>query len=223
MEIMNPLPADKLEAAIEALGPADGVTKGKFAIDLGCGKGDLLGRLAGRYEGGVGIDRSPELLAEARVRAPQFEFVEADVATVEATRLFGLAASVGGPALLPRLAELVEPGGHILYGDGYWRRRPSTSYLEALGAADDDLSDYAGTLAQAEALGLTPLYATTASEDDFDRYEWTWSLNGERYAAAHPDEPGVADFLAWIRAGRRRYVELRGRETLGFGLFVFSA
>jgi hypothetical protein len=32
----------------------------------------------------------------------------------------------------------------------------------------------------------------------------------------------VEDFLAWIRNGRRRYVELGGRETLGFGLFLFE-
>jgi hypothetical protein len=85
------------------------------------------------------------------------------------------------------------------------------------------MADYTGTIRAGTELGLTPLYATTASVDDFDHYEWTWSLNGERYAAAHPDEPGVADFLAWIRNGRRRYVELGGRETLGFGLFVFGA
>jgi hypothetical protein len=68
---------------------------------------------------------------------------------------------------------------------------------------------------------LTPLYAVVSSAADFDRYEWRWSLNGERYASEHPDEPGIDDFLAWIRNGRRRYVELGGRDTLGFGLFLF--
>ena len=111
----------------------------------------------------------------------------------------------------------------MLYGQGYWRREPSPGYLAALTATREELSDYAGTIAGGEELGLTPLHAVAASLDDFDRYEWGWARNGERYAAANPDEPGVADFLAWIRAGRRRYVELGGRETLGFGLFVFSA
>ena len=84
------------------------------------------------------------------------------------------------------------------------------------------MPDYPGLFAAAAELGLEPRYAVTASTDDFDRYEWRWSLNGERYAAAHPDEPGVEEFLAFIRNGRRRYVELGGRETLGFGLFLFE-
>jgi hypothetical protein len=92
----------------------------------------------------------------------------------------------------------------------------------ALGAERDEMADYAGLIAAATEIGLEPRYAVTASVDDFDRYEWRWSLNGERYAAANPDEPGVEEFLAWIRNGRRRYVELGGRETLGFGLFLFE-
>ena len=99
---------------------------------------------------------------------------------------------------------------------------PSDAYLAALDATRDELPDYAGLFAAAAEHGLEPRYAVTASTDDFDRYEWRWSLNGERYAAAHPDEPGVEEFLAWIRNGRRRYVELGGRETLGFGLFLFA-
>ena len=50
------------------------------------------------------------------------------------------------------------------------------------------------------------------------------ALEPERRALRRrePDEPGVDEFLAWIRNGRRRYVELGGRETLGFGLFLFE-
>jgi hypothetical protein len=110
----------------------------------------------------------------------------------------------------------------VLLGDGYWRQPPGADYLDALGATADELPDLAGFVAAGEAVGLTPLYAVTTSVEEFDRYEWRWSLNGERYAAAHPDEPGVGEFLAWIRNGRRRYLELGGRETLGFGLFLFA-
>ena len=219
MEIMNPIPAEKLDAAIEALGSAEG----ERAIDLGCGKGDLLGRLSGRYAGGVGVDLSAELLAEARARAPGFEFVEADATAFETSGRFGLAASVGGPVLSRSSRRWSSRAGTSSGATGYWRQPPTPEYLEALGATEDDMADYAGTIRAGVELGLTPLYATTASVDDFDRYEWTWSLNGERYAAAHPDEPGVDAFIAWIRNGRRRYVELGGRETLGFGLFVFGA
>ena len=161
------------------------------------------------------------LLAEA---PPRINVIVADIETWNRGRgAFDLVASVGSPAQLSSLAGLVRPGGLVLYGDGYWRREPTREYLEALGASRDELEDYAGAIRRATDLGLTPLYAVTASVDDFDRYEWSWSLNGERYAAENPDEPGVGDFLDWIRAGRRRYVELGGRDTLGFGLFLFRA
>jgi hypothetical protein len=217
MAIMNPLSSEKLDEAIDAMGYIDG----SIAIDLGCGKGELLDRLELRYVGGVGVDVSRRLVDERG--SHDFEFIEADVTTFETTDRFDIAASIGSPATLEQLVGLVESGGYVLYGDGYWRREPDAAYLAALGATREELSDYAGTVAAGEELGLVPLHAVVASIDDFDRYEWAWSRNGERYAAAHPDEPGVAEFLAWIRAGRRRYVDLGGRETLGFGLFVFRA
>jgi SAM-dependent methyltransferase len=218
MSIMNPIPAAKLD---EVLALLDLPARGRV-VDLGCGKGDLLGRIAAQYEvDAVGIDRDAKLLAEA---PPGVNVIVADIETWNRGRgAFDLVASVGSPAQLSSLAGLVRPGGLVLYGDGYWRRDPTDEYLEALGASRDELSDYAGTIRGATELGLTPLYAVTASVDDFDRYEWSWSLNGERYAAENPDEPGVAEFLGWIRTGRRRYVELGGRDTLGFGLFLLRA
>jgi SAM-dependent methyltransferase len=218
MAIMNPIPAAKLD---EVLALLDLPARGRV-VDLGCGKGDLLARIAARYEvDAVGIDRDAKLLAEA---PPGINVIVADIETWNRGRsAFDLVCSVGSPAQLSSLAGLVRPGGLVLYGDGYWRREPSSAYLEALGATRDELDDYAGTIRRGEELGLTPLSAVTASVDDFDHYEWSWALNGERYAAAHPDEPGVDELLAWIHNGRRRYTELGGRDTLGFGLFLFRA
>jgi len=218
MPIMNPIPAAKLDEVVALL---DLLARGRV-VDLGCGKGDLLARIARRYDvDAVGIDRDAQLLAEA---PPGINVIVADIETWNRGRgTFDLVASVGSPAQLSSLAGLVRPGGLVLYGDGYWRGEPSSEYLDALGAKREELDDYAGTVRRGEELGLTPVYAVTASIDDFDRYEWSWSLNGERYAGEHPDEPGVEEFLEWIRAGRRRYVELGGRDTLGFGLFLFRA
>jgi len=218
MAIMNPIGAAKLDEVLELL---DLPSRGRV-VDLGCGKGDLLARIAARYDvDAVGIDRDPKLLAEA---PPGINVIVADIETWNRGRgTFDLVASVGSPARLSSLAGLARPGGLVLYGDGYWRREPSAELLAAYEATRDELDDYAGTIRRGEELGLLPVYAVTASVDDFDRYEWSWSVNGERYAAEHPDEPGVPEFLEWIRGGRRRYVELGGRETLGFGLFLFRA
>jgi SAM-dependent methyltransferase len=128
MEVMNPIPAEKLEEALDALGPGAGAR----AIDLGCGKGDLLARLSRRGFAGLGVDLSPGLLAEARLAAPESSFVEGDVTTFETAERFDVAASVGSPAKLEQLRELVVPGGHMLYGEGYWRRPETLASCEAL-------------------------------------------------------------------------------------------
>jgi SAM-dependent methyltransferase len=230
MDLMSPLAPAKVDEVVGLLE----LSPGARVVDLGCGKGELLLRIAERYPiRGLGVDRSPKLLelardaAAARVPEAELTFVERDLAAFEAPEPFDLAigvgASVGGyHATMARLAALVREGGLVLLGEGYWRREPDALYLDALGATPDEMTDYAGTIAAGAEHGLTPLYAVTASVDDFDRYEWRWSRNGERYAAAHPGEPGVNELLAWIRNGRRRYGELGGRETLGFGLFLFA-
>jgi trans-aconitate methyltransferase len=225
IDLMNPLPVAKLDEVVELLALPDGAR----VIDLGCGKGELLRRLAVRYEiRGVGVDRSPTLLDQARRRAPSgVTFAVADLTAFSTGAPFDLAAALGASvdgyrATLARLAGHVRAGGLVLLCEGYWRQEPSEPYLAALGATRDEMPDYAGLFAAAAEHGLEPRYAVTATTDDFDRYEWRWSLNGERYASAHPDEPGVNEFLAWIRNGRRRYIELGGRDTLGFGLFLFA-
>jgi SAM-dependent methyltransferase len=218
MPIMSPISPAKLDEVLALLDLAPRAR----VVDLGCGKGDLLARISARYDvEAVGIDRDAQLLAEV---PPGINVIVADIEVWNRGRgAFDLVASVGSPARLASLAQLVRPGGLVLYGEGYWRQEPSAEYLEALEAASGDLADYAGTLRRGEELGLTPVYAVTASVDDCDRYEWSLSRNGERYAAEHPDEAGVAEFVEWIRAGRRRYTERGGRETLGFGLFLFRA
>ena len=79
----------------------------------------------------------------------------------------------GFPDALSALHDLVEPGGQLLLGEGYWRQRPGAAYLDALGGAtEDELADYPGLMRAAEDAGFTPLYASVASDADWDRYEW---------------------------------------------------
>jgi SAM-dependent methyltransferase len=230
MADMNPISPSAVEEIVEALDLAPGAR----VVDLGCGKGELLLRIAGRYAiDGTGVDRDAGLLAEARAEVERrtllgaVELVESDVLDWTGERAsFDLAVSVGAGFgglvdTLARLRDLAQPGGLVLFGDGLWRREPSPRYLDVLGAAPDELTDESGLIAAAERLGLSLIHGVTSSAEDFDRYEAEWAENGERYVAAHPGEPGVEDFLAWLRNGRRRYLELGGRETLGFGLFLF--
>src|SRR5436309_13768527 len=90
---MNPLPAAKADEVIGVLE----LRPLARVLDLGCGKGELLRRIAALYRiEGVGVDSSPELLAEARTRAPPgLRFVEGDLTSFTAEKPFDLAAAVG--------------------------------------------------------------------------------------------------------------------------------
>lgn len=228
MPFANPIASSEVDRLIERAATSDMAT----AIDIGCGKAEILIRLAQRYgTRGVGIDSNAAFLAEAnanaRDRAPGLiDLRLCDAAQVEQTpHDFGISVAAGW--LLgdwhsaPRaIAKLVKPGGLVLYGDGYWRLPPTPEYLQALGATLDEMPDQHNFAAAINDAGLEIVDQTAASPQDWDRYESAWAANGEAYAAANPEEPGVADFLAWIRNGIDRASRLNGREILGFMLVL---
>ena len=62
--------------------------------------------------------------------------------------------------------------------------------------------------------GLIPMHATTASQDEWDEYEWKYCRSIERYAREQPDDPDVPAMLERIRRWRDGYLRW-GRDTLG--------
>jgi SAM-dependent methyltransferase len=229
----NPLEPGRIEEVLALLR----VDRGARVLDVGCGRGELLIRIADRFgAGGLGIDDSELQIAEARRKAQErvfyagVEFMVADARTGELPGApFALTACLGAmhaagatlPESLERLAGLTAPGGYVLIADGYWRREPDAAYLEALGATADELPDYPGLLQAGIDAGLEPMYATVTSEAEWDRYEWRLIYNGLRFAADNPDDEDAADVRAWAEAARSRYLVPGGRETLGFALVLF--
>ena len=231
---MNPLAEEDVDEMIEALE----LEPNAHVLDLGCGKAEILLRIVERFPDvrATGLDNSPAILAEAR-RQAESRVPEAKVVLLEQDvreyapepGSFDLVVSTGGVAFrggvggtLAVLAGFVASGGKLLFGEGYWREEPSAEYLVALGAAREELKDYEGTIQAAVEVGLDLKRAVTSSIEDWDAYEDAWARNGERYADAHEDEEGVDELRGWIANGRARYRELGGRETLGFGLFLFE-
>jgi SAM-dependent methyltransferase len=214
LPFMGPYGVDHLERALAALPLPDQPR----VVDLGCGNGAVLEHLA-RTRGatGIGIDLEPV----AR-EIEGITFVQGDAGAYQTTTPFDLALSIGSVGTPPVLAKLVRPGGSVLWGEGYWQRPPDPAFLEALGAGSDELDTLDGMVARGRAAWLVSHEPVTSSPADWDAYEDAWADNGEQFAASHAGEEGVQEFLDWIRAGRRRYREQGGRETLGFALMPFS-
>jgi SAM-dependent methyltransferase len=233
----NPLDPRRIDEVLDVLTIGVRPRLLSRVLDVGCGAGELLVRIAERTgAGGLGVDSAPIQIEEARRRAaarvPQAElrFEVADARTSDPPGApFDLVACIGsmhaaGDGLEPalaRLAQLTRPGGHVLIGDGFWRRDPPQDYLDALGATADELPDYAG-LVSAGAPALEAVYATVTTDEEWDRYEWRLIHNGLRFAAEHPDDPDAAGAAAWARASRQRLLTAGGRDTLGFALVLFE-
>ena len=206
-------------ADLDRLG--DRIPAGSRALDLACGRADVLARLA-RRRGitGVGVDRSRPFLDAARSRAAglPIELVEADVHGWTSDATFDVVLCLGGPweriddawsAARPHL----RPGGLLLWGGPFWERAPSPSWRSYLGdpsfhSADDLLAPPRRALDHA-----------VTSQEDWDRYEDGYAAAIERHAAQHPDDPDAAAMLAHVRAWRAAWLA-GGRGVLGFALVL---
>ncbi|MGW4212071.1 class I SAM-dependent methyltransferase [Lentzea sp. NPDC004789] len=95
------------------------------ALDAACGTGRYAEFLAGRGHRVIGVDSSPEMLARARARVPEAEFVLGDlhrlpVDDAEVDLVVCALALTHVPALGPVMAEfarVLRPGGHLVIAD----------------------------------------------------------------------------------------------------------
>jgi hypothetical protein len=93
--------------------------------------------------------------------------------------------------------------------------------LEALGGADEsECTSHAATVQVGEDLGLIPLWSYVANDDEWDDYEWLYSSSIENYCFENPEDPDREAMLQRIRAWRKTYLTW-GRDTLGFGLYLY--
>lgn len=229
---LNPLDPEALDRAVARVVLA----RGDRVIDIGCGKAALLVGLAERHGvTGVGVDRNPAFVAEGRTLAERhgvassLTLIEGDASALalEAGSFtlgicVGAAHALGGyRETLRGLRRLVRPGGHVLVGQGFWKRVPDPEYLERLGATRDEMTTHEGNIEAGAAEGLTGRGAWLSRDQDWDRYEDLYADTIERHVAAHPEDPDAPAMLERIRRWRETYLRW-GRETLGFGLYLFE-
>lgn len=229
--LCNPLSEPKLDEMIRLLD----LPRGARVLDIACGKGELLVRLAERHATrGVGVDLSPYCIADLRAlaaaRAPGAELELLTMDGVDyhgAPGSFDLACCLGASwtfggheATLRALAAFVRPGGQVLVGEPFWRRDPEPAYLEWSGMRRQDFGTHAGNVQAGASVGLVPLYALASSEDDFDRYESLQWRAADRHAREYPDDPDLPELLERVARGRHEYLAW-GRATLGWSLYLF--
>ena len=152
--ICNPTSDEKLTRLVELLR----LPTGAQVVDIACGKGEFLIRLAEAYGArGVGIDISPFFIAEARKRLDArasgagvtftemngSDFRPDEPYSLDLASCIGASWIFGGHAgTLDALAGMVKPGGWVVVGEPFWLKEPPEEYLEASGISKEDLGSH---------------------------------------------------------------------------------
>jgi SAM-dependent methyltransferase len=98
----------------------------RTVLDAGCGTGRLAIELARRGIGVLGVDVDPDMIAAARAKAPQLEWLDADLADLDRPERFDVVALAGNvvpyvpagrrAAAVAACARHLEPGGRLIAG-----------------------------------------------------------------------------------------------------------
>lgn len=190
-------------------------------IDVGCGWGELLLRLAACCPGAVavGIDNDEVLLKRARANATnrslrdrvtfRVDLTDAEasdiVICIGAEQVFGSLRDA-----LSELHALVRPGGRLLFGTLCWDQPPSA----------ERAAEFVGVPELPEIVAITndagwrPLALRSASLDDWDRFEFGFMGDWEQVVMAAETEDQAAEARRAADGYRNSYFQRRG--VLGF-------
>jgi len=191
-DILTPMSDADVERLIGLLS----VRPGMRVLDIACGHGELLLRLAERHDiDAVGIDESPWAIVRAAQRA-RARSLRGSVrwrlgsgTTVPATEEWDVVACVGASWIwhgfagtVRAMARRVAPGGRIAVGDlraREGRPRPGEGRVPTRGEQVEILRD----------AGLVPLGELVGSDASWLAYQQRVVANAEAYAVATPGHP----------------------------------
>lgn len=233
----SPLSAVKVESVLDLIP----LQSDDQVLDIGCGRAEILLRQIERHGvRGTGLDRSSWAIelarraASERVPDAQLEWVNADLDEYNPEPgTLACITCLGGPRLGATLGETIavlktwlRPGGYLLMGEGFWAQQPPPGYLQATGIPADDLDDHCGNMRAGRDQGLILLYTCVSDRDEWDVFEGRILYNAEQREAERqtrgaPEPEGgktIQQRRDWYDAQSRW-----GRDTMGFGLYLFRA
>jgi SAM-dependent methyltransferase len=230
--ICNPTNSAKLETLVGLVA----LEPGARVLDIACGKGEFILRLADRYDiEGVGVDLSPYVIADAkrkqRLQLPKtrVSFLEMDGADYEpeAPESFDLVACIGASWIyggyrgtLEALSGMAGRASWVVVGEPFWLQEPAEAYLQAIGEKRGHYGTHYENGMAGSDLGLSLAYSLVSSQDDWDMYEGLQWAAAEEWAAANPEDPDRVELLERVHADREAFLHW-GRETLGWAIYLF--
>lgn len=230
--ICNPTSEEKIVRLVDLLN----LPPKAQVVDIACGKGEFLIRLAERYDiRGTGIDISPYHIADAERkrndRLPSaditftqmngMDFKPAKAHSLELASCIGASWVFGGHAkTLDVLSTMVKPGGWVVVGEPYWLQEPAEELLEAFECTKEDIGSHFSNAEAGNQLGIELVHTIVSSKDDWDRYEGLQWLASTEYAHTHPDDPDLEEMMMCVKKKKAAYLRW-GRDTLGWAIYVF--
>jgi SAM-dependent methyltransferase len=230
--LCNPTSEEKFERFCQLLN----LPKDTRILDIACGKGEVLVRLAEKYGiSGVGIDLSPFCINDCkkkhlkRVPESDLTFIELDGAKYrpESGELFDVTMCLGASwvfenhiGTLQALKQMTKSGGLVIVGEPFWLKEPEADYLDAIGMTHDSFRLHEENVYQGEEIGLTCLYTLVSNKDDWDHYEtlqW-WAV--DRYIQSHGDDPDNQELIEKTKIAKENYLKW-GRDTFNWGIYIF--
>jgi ubiquinone/menaquinone biosynthesis C-methylase UbiE len=235
MKFNSPVSNAKVDKMIDIVG----LSSASHAIDVGCGQGDFLIRLhqsSGAQCLGVDVESSSINEANNQLKhnshGDKLEFLCSDIAELPikpnsydlaicmgASHAFADGSAAYGKAL-SGLCNLVKPNGMILIGEGYWKRSPDQEYLDFLGDPVGVYNSFEENITVAERLGLTPIFASRSTVDEWDDFEWGYRRKFELDAIAHANDEVMLQKLKNVRSWNANYRTF-GRTTMGYAHYLF--
>ena len=231
--ICNPMSKNKLDGLFSLLD----LNPSSRVLDIACGKGELLIRLAELFNmSGIGVDSSPYFVKDCeekkkeRVSNSDIKFLEMDGSKYRPKRneLFDLTMCIGASFIyngfigtINALKKVTKPGGLILIGEPYWLKEPGDEYLKTSGIKKEEFNSHFKNIDIGEKEVLNCIYTLVSNHDDWDHYETLQWWSAYDYMTVNPDDPDNPELLNKIDKAKLEYL-LYGRDTLGWAIYVFK-